>query len=334
MILICFGTRPEYLKVKPLFDAFDKEGIAYKKVFTGQHEDLLNTVIFDYKLKIDESQNRLNSVFSSVLLQSESVFEKENPDYVLVQGDTTSACAFALSAYHHKIKIIHLEAGLRTYDRENPYPEEINRQFIAKIADIHFCPTEHNMKNLEREKVDGDVHLVGNTALDNLLGIKTDLENLVLVTLHRRENHEEIDKWFTEIEKLAAMHSDHIFVLPIHPNPNVQKHRGLLELVHVIDPIGHSEMLNYIKRAKVIITDSGGIQEEASFLKKRTIICRKTTERPESLGQSGLLCGNPEQLSAFFNGAMKSYIVTGDCPYGNGKSAERVAKILKDQYII
>jgi UDP-N-acetylglucosamine 2-epimerase (non-hydrolysing) len=334
MILICFGTRPEYLKVKPLFAAFDEKGIEYKKVFTGQHEDLLNSVYFDYRLKIEESRNRLNSVFSSILLQSESIFESENPDFVLVQGDTTSACAFALSAYHHKVKIIHLEAGLRTYDRENPYPEEINRQIIAKIADIHFCPTEHNLKNLEREKVIGDCYVVGNTALDNLMNVKTELDKLVLVTLHRRENHDQIDKWFTEIENLASKYSDHIFVLPIHPNPNVQKHREILNLVNVIEPIGHAEMLNYIKRAKVIITDSGGIQEEASFLKKRTIICRKTTERPESLGQSGLLCGDPEQLSAFFTGAIRSYIVNGDCPYGKGNSAELVAKILKEKYII
>jgi UDP-N-acetylglucosamine 2-epimerase (non-hydrolysing) len=122
MILICFGTRPEYLKVKPLFSVFEKEGIVFKKVFTGQHEDLLKEVNFDYRLKISETKNRLNSVFASTLIQAEDIFVKESPTYVMVQGDTTSACAFALSAYHHRIKIIHLEAGLRTYDRENPYP--------------------------------------------------------------------------------------------------------------------------------------------------------------------------------------------------------------------
>jgi UDP-N-acetylglucosamine 2-epimerase (non-hydrolysing) len=330
MILICFGTRPEYLKVKPLFEAFENQGIPYKKVFTGQHEDLLKEIFFDYRLFISDSKNRLNSVFSSILLQSEEVFQRENPEYVLVQGDTSSAAAFALSAYHHKIKIIHLEAGLRTYDRENPYPEEINRQLISRIADIHLCPTKMNESNLLKEKTEGSIYVVGNTALDNLRNIETSVEKLVLITLHRRENHEQIDEWFIELEKLADKFDDYQFILPIHPNPNVQKHRGILQKIKVIEPLEHSDLIDIIKRCKLIVTDSGGIQEEASFLKKRAIICRKTTERPESLGQSGLLCGDPDKLNSFFRGAMNSYQVKGDCPYGDGFASEKVAKIIKE----
>jgi UDP-N-acetylglucosamine 2-epimerase (non-hydrolysing) len=331
MILICFGTRPEYLKVKPLFSVFEKEGIVFKKVFTGQHEDLLKEVNFDYRLKISETKNRLNSVFASTLIQAEDIFVKESPTYVMVQGDTTSACAFALSAYHHRIKIIHLEAGLRTYDRENPYPEEINRQFISRIADTHLCPTNLNERNLIREKTIGSIHVVGNTALDNLRDRETSVENLVLITLHRRENHERIDQWFKEIENLAHIYSDHRFILPIHPNPNVQKYKWMLNKVEVVDPLHHEDLLDLICKCKLIITDSGGIQEEASFLKKRTIVCRKTTERPESLGQSGLLCGYPEQLNGLFRGAMNSYVVKKTCPYGDGFSAEKIAKILLNQ---
>lgn len=334
MILICFGTRPEYLKVKPLFEEFDRTGISYKKVFTGQHEDLLKEVYFDHRLYIEDSNNRLNAVFSSVLLQSEKIFSDESPDYVLVQGDTTSACAFALSAYHHRIKIIHLEAGLRTYDRENPYPEEINRQIISKIADIHFCPTKMNEKNLIRENTIGSIHIVGNTALDNLRDTEITTENLILITLHRRENHERIDEWFEELEKLANHYSDHEFILPIHPNPNVQKHKGILKKVKVVDPLNHSEIIDIVRRCKLIVTDSGGIQEEASFLKKRAIICRKTTERPESLGQSGLLCGNPEDLNSFFRGAINSHQVKGECPYGDGKASQKISNILLKEFNI
>ena len=328
MILICFGTRPEYIKVKSLFEEFDRVKIPYKTVFTGQHEDLLREIGFDYRLKITDSQNRLNSVFSSILLEAERIFNDAKPTFVLVQGDTTSAAAFALSAYHHRIKIIHLEAGLRTYDRDNPYPEEVNRQIISKIADIHFCPTKYNERNLIREKTPGSIHIVGNTALDNLREIPTSVTNTVLITLHRRENHDEIDRWFTEIEKLANLYPDYEFILPIHPNPNVQRHKEILKQVKVVDPLNHEDLLHLICKCKLIVTDSGGIQEEASFLKKRAIICRKITERPESLGQSGLLCKSPEELNGLFRGAMNSYQVKGSCPYGDGFASRKIADIL------
>jgi UDP-N-acetylglucosamine 2-epimerase (non-hydrolysing) len=329
MILICFGTRPEFLKVKPLFKEFDKQKIPYKTVFTGQHVDLIKETSVDYRLTIKDSKNRLNSVFTSVMLELEPIFQKENPKWVLVQGDTTSACAFALSSYHHRIKIIHLEAGLRTYDRENPFPEEANRQIISKIADLHLCPTESNAFNLKEEKTIGDIRVVGNTALDNLSKLKTEIGDTVLVTLHRRENHENIEHWFTEIEKLANENPILRFILPIHPNPNVQKWRHLLKTVEVISPLEHKELIDVMCTSALIITDSGGIQEEASFLKKKTIICRKTTERPESLGQSGILCGEPQDLENIFYSCIEDLEVKGECPYGDGKSSKKIAKILQ-----
>lgn len=333
MILICFGTRPEYLKVKPLFKAFEAKGIPYKTVFTGQHETLLTEIPFDWRLhiKVDyETVNRLNSVFTSVMKQGEIAINELQATHVLVQGDTSSAAAFAMSAYHMGVKIIHLEAGLRTYDRSNPYPEEVNRQIISRVADIHLCPTQNNLQTLIDEKAEGSLFCVGNTALDNLNNIETTRTNRVLVTLHRRENHGIAHKWFNEIEKLAIQNPDLEFILPIHPNPAIQRYKDDLIKVKVVDPLPHNELIKLIAESSLIITDSGGIQEEASFLKKSTIICRKTTERPESLGQSGVLCFEPEDLPLHFE-KMINFQPIGECPYGDGKSAEKIANILKDE---
>lgn len=328
MILICFGTRPEYLKVKPLFEAFKKQGIEYKTVFTGQHETLLTEIPFDWKLRIESTGNRLNSVFSSVMKQGEEAIAELKPKYVLVQGDTTSAAAFALSAYHMQVKIIHLEAGLRTYNRENPYPEEVNRQLISRIADIHLCPTSMNKEFLKSEKTEGFIIVTGNTALDNIKDINTTKENKVLVTLHRRENHAIAHKWFNEIEKLAISNPHLEFILPIHPNPAIKRFANDLIKVKVVDPLPHEELVKLIASSNLIITDSGGIQEEASFLKKPTIICRKTTERTESIGQNGFLCGTPDKLHKMFE-SLINYTVVDDCPYGDGHAAERIANILE-----
>ena len=333
MILICFGTRPEYLKVKPLFEAFKNEGIPYKTVFTGQHETLLTEIPFDWRLhiKVDyETVNRLNSVFTSVMKQGEIAINELQATHVLVQGDTSSAAAFAMSAYHMGVKIIHLEAGLRTYDRSNPYPEEVNRQIISKIADIHLCPTKNNEEALINEKTEGYIVTVGNTVLDNLKDIKTTKSNKVLVTLHRRENHAIAYKWFNEIEKLAIQNPNLEFILPIHPNPAIQRFKDNLIKVKVVDPLPHNELIKLIAESNLIITDSGGIQEEASFLQKTTIICRKTTERPESLGQSGFLCFEPEDLHRMFD-TLINHKVIGECPYGDGESAIKIAKILKSK---
>ena len=329
MILICFGTRPEYLKVKPLFEEFKNQGIEYRTVFTGQHETLLMEISFDWKLRIEsKGTNRLNSVFSSVMSQGEEAITELNPKYVLVQGDTTSAAAFALSAYHLGVKIIHLEAGLRTYNRENPYPEEVNRQLISRIADVHLCPTNNNQEFLKKERTEGFIITTGNTALDNIKDIKTSRENKVLVTLHRRENHAIAHKWFNEIEKLAISNPQLEFILPIHPNPAIKRFADDLVKVKVVDPLPHNELIKLIASSNLIITDSGGIQEEASFLKKTTIICRKTTERIESIGQNGFLCGDPENLSKMFDNLL-NHEVTDECPYGDGNASKRIANILK-----
>ena len=181
-ILLCFGTRPEWLKIKPLIKQLDN----YQLLFTGQHPDLLKDIKVDYKININNNQNRLDQVISDCLLQ----FPEDEFNSVLVQGDTASAFACAVAAYHRKKKIIYLEAGLRSYDFNHPYPEEGYRQMIARLADVNLCPTKLSKQNLFNEKVKGDCYVVGNTVLDNLLPYKEKCEykNKVLVTLHRREN--------------------------------------------------------------------------------------------------------------------------------------------------
>jgi UDP-N-acetylglucosamine 2-epimerase (non-hydrolysing) len=292
----------------------------------GQHVDLLKNIRCDYTLNISEScSNRLNQIFIDILSNSK-IFD--DIDYVLVQGDTTSAVAMALSAFHHNKKIIHLEAGLRSHDKFDPFPEEMNRQTISRLADIHLCPTIQNKENLLQEKVCKQIFITGNTGLDNISKEGCKYENTVIVTLHRRENHPIMDKWFLEIEKLANIYEDLEFILPIHPNPNVIRFRNLLKKVRVIEPLSHDHMINYLKRCKFVISDSGGLQEECSYLNKKIIVCRKTTERPESLGKHSFLCPYPENLLELATQINSDYVVDLPCPYGNGNSSRIVADIL------
>ena len=235
-----------------------------------------------------------------------------------------------MASFHRDKKVIHLEAGLRTYDNQNPYPEEFNRSVVSRITDIHLCPTEHSKKNLLDEKVGGDKYVVGNTVLDNLVDIKTSYNNKVIVTLHRRENHSQITQYFTIINDLASKNPDLEFVLPIHPNPNVSQHKSLLTNVNVINPVPYDEMLEMLANCRMIISDSGGIKEEASFFNKKVIVCRKFTERPESVGTHSGLCEGPHALEPMFYDIRNDYVIDEPCPYGDGKSAERIVKILEE----
>ena len=241
--------------------------------------------------------------------------------------------AVALAAYNRGVKVIHLEAGLRTYDKDNPYPEEVYRQFISRITDIHLCPTEQNSINLKKENVCGQVFVVGNTVLDNLVEYGNGTYgNTILVTLHRRENHHWIDKWFTEINKLAHQYSEYTFVIPLHPNPNVQLHKDILSNVKVIDPITHTETMNLLKECKLVITDSGGLQEEAAFFNKKVIVCRKTTERPEGIKTGHLyLCDSPNLLTNIFVKLEKDFYINETCPYGDGRASEKIISIIDEK---
>lgn len=330
LILISFGTRPEWIKVRPLIQKFDGK-IPYKLLFTGQHESLLSKVNDQadlVKLDIKQGSNRLDSIVESVM-NLDHIFEGITS--VLVQGDTTSAFSIALAAFHRKIKVIHLEAGLRTYDKRQPYPEEFNRQSISRIADIHLCPTSTSKVFLENESTQGKIEVVGNTVLDNLVDLKPTYSNKVVVTMHRRENHDIMDKWFAEIDKLAQQNPDLEFIIPLHPNPNVQKFRDLLKSVKVVDPMEYEEFVALLAETKFVITDSGGLQEETSFLSKKCIVCRQKTERLEGIDSFAYLCSEPSKLQGLFEKVNHDHIPTGKCPYGDGEAASKIYRILKDE---
>jgi len=320
--LVCFGTRPEYIKVKSLIDNLPD----IKTCFTGQHKDLLQNINVDYKLSMEKnlSENRLNNIFSNIL--SYNIFN--NIERVIVQGDTSTACAIALSAFNNGIKIIHLEAGLRSGSLKDPFPEEMNRQVIGRLADIHLCPTELNKKNLLKENVSGDIYVVGNTGLDNISKEGCKYNNQVLITMHRRDNHHNIEIWFKNLENIATKYSEIEFIIPLHPNPNVQKHRDILKKVKVVGPMTHSNLIKYVKKCKFVISDSGGLQEECSFLNKKIIVCRKTTERPESIGTHSYICGEPCLLEDLVDKINKNYQVNVECPYGDGYSWKKIIKYI------
>ena len=328
MILICYGTRPEHIKISPLLNEMNGI-IPYKTLFTGQHIDLVKNVDFDFSLKIKNGSNRLDSVVQSCLNLDDSIFK--DITHILVQGDTVSAYSLALAAFHRGIKIIHLEAGLRTYDFENPYPEEAYRQCISRISDVNLCPTQNNWNNLQMEKVRGESVVVGNTVLDNLVGVESSYGNKVLVTMHRRENHHNMDKWFKEINQLAIDNPELNFEIPLHPNPNVKKHKNILTHVNVVSPFSYETMIKEISECKFLISDSGGIQEESSFLNKKVIVCRKITERPESVGKHSFMCGEPQKLKGMFYSLKENYEVDLDCPYGDGQSSKKIVNYLKEK---
>ena len=321
-LLICFGTRPEWLKVKPLLKEISK----YKLLFTGQHKDLLKDIKVDYRIEIGDQTNRLDQIISDCLTQ----FPEGDFD-VLVHGDTVSAFACALAAFSRKLKIIHLEAGLRSYDLKQPYPEEGYRQMISRIADINFPPTSISAQNLFNEKTDGMSYVVGNSVLDNLIEYKDDCEytDKVLVTLHRWENHHWMDEWFTELNKVAEKYSNIEFTIPLHHNPAVRKHKHLLTNVNIVPALPHDEMLKLMSKCKFIISDSGGLQEEGAFLNKKVIVCRDVTERPEGIYTGHLtLCKTPSDLMDIVDRINRDYIIKKDSPYGKGDTAKRVKRIL------
>lgn len=332
MLLIAFGTRPEWIKIRPVVEAI-RGIIPYKLLFTGQHSSLVDIVAREFphiKLEIEDSCNvRLDSIVASILKQIPE--DMYGATHVMVQGDTTTVFAVALAAFHRQIPVIHLEAGLRTYNNKQPYPEEFNRQAVGSMADVHLCPTDISRAFLRKESKTGVIEVVGNTVLDNLDKECIEFKPEVLVTMHRRENHESIDRWFKQIDALATEFPEYKFVFPMHPNPNVLKHKHILEHVDVCDPMSHKDLLSVLKRCSYVITDSGGIQEEAAFYKKPCIVCRAITERPEGLGVFSWLCKSPEVLQELFYKVKTIKIDPSlKCPYGDGESGKKILKVLRE----
>ena len=249
-LLISYGTRPEYIKIVPLLEQLKETSISYKVLYTGQQQDIVSSDIADIKIcwgNGDPNDNRLDSIIKHIL---NAEFIYDNIDYVLVQGDTTSAFAVALAAFHRKIPIIHLEAGLRTYEHD-PYPEEFNRTAISKMASIHLAPTKLNRQNLIKEGIPKNkIYVTGNTVLDNLINIKTEYTSNVVITLHRRENHDIIPEYFKIINNLAINNKDLTFTIPIHPNPNVYQHKHILtaENINVGEPMEYDSFIEELAR--------------------------------------------------------------------------------------
>jgi len=333
MLLISYGTRPEYIKIKPLIDYLWKADYPFVVCRIRQHENLVDNCYFDFELKVRDRYSRLDCLVESALHWYKWKYPYTLPDitHVLVQGDTTSAMAMALTSFHAGLKVIHMEAGLRSCDDKNPWPEEVNRKLISQLADIHLCPTHSNMVNLINENVTGKKYVVGNTSIDSIkeLGFQSAYGDHVVITLHRRENWPIMDKWFTQLNLIAGK-SKLKFIFPMHPGEAVQKHRAKLKNIQILDPIDHEGMAELISGARLVITDSGGIQEECSYYKKICLVCRTTTERVESLGKSTILIKHPEELPIQFGYYEYEYKINWPCPYGDGRASEQIYEILKD----
>ena len=327
-ILISYGTRPEIIKLSPVIRELRKVGIPFKTVFTGQHKELYDDVKDlvpkpDFHLAIMKENQTLTDILSSISLRFGEILRSENPDLLIIQGDTSTVAVSALIAFYEKVPVGHVEAGLRTYDLASPFPEEGNRQMVSRIASYNWAPTELAAKQLKKENVD-NITVTGNTVIDACKNFNYPIsyENKVLITLHRRENFgDPMEKIFSEIDLLAKEYSHLEFIFPMHPNPNIQKLKPLLQHVKVTDPLGYAEMMLLLSRVKFVISDSGGIQEECAAFGKKVLVCRNTTERPEGLdaGFAKLVHTN---IIEHFNWANKSPKWSGENPYGNGNASK------------
>ncbi|NOX24544.1 MAG: UDP-N-acetylglucosamine 2-epimerase (non-hydrolyzing) [Deltaproteobacteria bacterium] len=344
MILVAYGTRPEIIKQFPIINELKSRHLMFKTLFTGQQLDLYEDVkdlvpepdfSFSEYFSGDGKHNTLGMSFAKICTAAEKLFNEHNFDIIIIQGDTTTALALAQMAFYNRIKIAHVEAGLRTFDIENPYPEELNRTLITQFACLHFAPTIQARKNLLNLGAK-NVHLVGNTIVDAVnyfkasFGLCEKKSNKILVTLHRRENHKIMGQIFDELQLVAEQNPELELIFPIHPNPEVRKHKTRLkaENIRVILPVTYPEMLRLINQALFIISDSGGIQEEATCFNKKIVVVRENTERPETIemGLGKLSGGN---IHDFIEWAKIPPAQINKSPYGNGDAAKKIAHILE-----
>lgn len=374
-VLLVFGTRPEAIKMAPLVLAFQEHSqeIESKVCVTAQHREMLDQVldIFDikpdYDLNIMKPGQDLYDVTSRILLGMKEVFTEYKPDVVLVHGDTTTTLATTLSAFYQKIPVGHVEAGLRTGDIYSPWPEEANRKLTSQITKYHLTPTDTSKENLLKENVDkNDIYVTGNTVIDALFWVLEkieknenlrsalseeiladfpafgDEERLVLITGHRRENFGQgfLDMC-SAIKTLAEEHPNVNFVYPVHLNPNVQK--PVLELlsginnVYLISPLDYEPFVYLMSKSYLILTDSGGIQEEAPSLGKPVLVMRDTTERPEAVeaGTVKLVGTNPNtiinEVNKLLNDAsLYERMSQAHNPYGDGKACQKIVNLIKE----
>lgn len=361
-IMSVFGTRPEAIKMAPLVKAIENcpelESIC---CLTGQHREMLDSVmeIFhlkaDYDLNIMEKRQTLSTITTKTILGMDQVIDAAKPDMILVHGDTSTTFAGALSAFYHQVPVGHVEAGLRTWDKYSPFPEEMNRTLVGDIAELHFSPTKANADNLVREGISGKIFLTGNTAIDamqytvksdytftteRLNELDFDNHRVIVVTCHRRENYgTPMADIMQAIAKVVETHPDVEVVYPVHLSPVVRecaaKYLGGKERIHLIDPIDVGEMHNLIARCYMVMTDSGGLQEEAPALGKPVLVMRKETERPEAVaaGTAKLAGVEYDRILALANSLLEEPEVYTSMaravnPYGDGHASERIVEAI------
>ena len=279
----------------------------------------------DYNLNVMTYNQTLTQILSSISLKFGEILNIEKPDLLIVQGDTTTVAVCALIAYYEKIPIGHVEAGLRTFNLNSPFPEEGNRQIVSRISNFNWAPTKLAAEQLKKENVQ-NVFITGNTVIDACNSYNYDIkyENQILITLHRRENFgEKLKKIFEQINMLAKKYPKLNFIFPMHPNPNVQKLKYLLDHVDVIEPLEYENMIKLLSKVKFVISDSGGIQEECAAFKKKILVCRDTTERPEGV-QAGFAKLINTDLIDNFDWANDNPEYSGENPYGNGNAAKKI----------
>lgn len=359
-VMSIFGTRPEAIKMCPLVKELNKyEEIENLVCVTGQHREMLDQVleIFnikpDYDLNIMKEKQTLTTLTGGVLNELDEIFKKVQPDIVLVHGDTTTTFVASLTAFYNKIKVGHVEAGLRTFDKYSPFPEEMNRKLTGALADLHFAPTNTSKDNLLKEGINEEtIFLTGNTVIDamentvisnfqfrneTLKSIDFDNKKVIMMTAHRRENWDRLDDICTAVATLANENKDVEIVYLVHLNPIVQdaakKHLGNLKNVHLLPPLDMDETHNLMNKSFMIMTDSGGIQEEAPHLGKPVLVLRDTTERPEAV-QAGTvkLAGNTyneilKNASELLNDSnLYAKMANSANPYGDGEASRRIAE--------
>ncbi len=364
-ILIVLGTRPEAIKLAPLIiEAKKNSAFEVNVCLTGQHQEMVRQIFDffeineDYNLSIMRPNQTLGHITSSILCELPAVIDKVNPEIIIVHGDTTTSFAAALCAYYSKTKVAHVEAGLRTWNKYSPFPEEINRKLTGSISDFHFAPTNLALSNLIKEGVPKDKIIVtGNTVIDALFLAKNKIENnkyesiqfdplilnkqIVLITGHRREN---FGDGFLNICKavrnLAIRYKEVQFIYPVHLNPNVQK--PVYEIlnkdsnIHLIPPVDYKEFVFLMSKSYLILSDSGGVQEEAPSLGKPTLVMRDTTERPEALkaGTAKLVGTDANEIEKNVSILLENRdeykkMSSAKNPYGDGLASKRILEMLE-----
>lgn len=363
-ILVIFGTRPEVIKLAPVILELRKYPEKYNVIVcnTEQQKELSNQTLSYFNLKADinldcmKPNQSLLEVQTRILTALNSVFANNKVDAAIVQGDTMTVLCGALASFYNKIPVFHVEAGLRSYDIYEPFPEEIMRQMTSRVAEINFAPTEKNRAALIKEDISDDkIYVVGNTVIDALFCLSNDIlaksakffaekniiinDKLVLITAHRRENHgERIDRILSAIEYLAQKYYDHTFVIPVHPNPNVKdKIHSRLEKysnIKLLTPLDYPNLVYLMKNAKLILSDSGGIQEEAPSFGCPTLVMRYETERQEGIdaGVSILVGADYDKIVSESEKILsKTRVQTrlkASNPYGDGTTAKKIEEII------